>query len=183
MKPVQFVVEEIRRSGIPADGPDRFLSSLLRAPEAKIIQVLSMQGANVPKFNVSDGMVHIPSAEFETYRLCLQLPDYSDWVGPRSFEEKKIALEEKWRYRTFLSGLVTAAVSAIVAVSIAVLGKPTSSATGKVPSGVIRACESNLVRLSVLAGRSDQTVAQLKQAIINSEGSCIPMIQTVRGVE
>jgi len=131
-------------------------------------------------FTIDDGFVllrdpaHQPIYALVSIRNDLLL-GAADTVAPHALEEAKLALEEKWRRRTFVWTIASALITAAVSVSIAViqLDEPDG---GRFPEGVvagkIQECRDSLQRLETLANVPGQTVVKLKEAVNRHEQAC-----------
>ena len=93
----------------------------------------------------------------------------ADAVAPHALEEAKVALEEKWRRRTFVWTIASALITAAVSVSIAIIQLDESDG---IVAGKIQECRDSLQRLESLANISGQTVVNLQDAVNRHKQAC-----------
>ena len=159
---------------------NRWASDALAWPGARVERVFSDSSNENIAFTIDDGFVllrdppHQPLYALVSIRNDLLL-GAADVVAPHALEEAKLALEEKWRRRTFVWTIASVLITAAVSVSIAIiqLDEPDG---GRFPEGVvagkIQECRDSLQRLETLANVPGQTVVKLKEAVNRHEQAC-----------
>lgn len=91
-------------------------------------------------------------------------------------EKEKAKSEDYWRSRTYLFSFVSAILTAIVTISVAVIAKPSSS-TAEINLDAVVACHDSLERLNTLVRLKDQTVQGLATGIDGHVQACDGLLQ------
>ena len=165
-----------------AGSTNSWTSDALAWPGASVERVFSNSSGQDIAYTMDDDFVllrapadqHLPLYAVVSIRNDLLLGAV-DAIAPHALEETKLALEEKWRRRTFVWTIASALITAAVSVSVAII-QFDGSDDGRFPEsavvGKIQECRDSLQRLETLANISGQTVGNLKDAVNRHKQAC-----------
>jgi hypothetical protein len=103
-------------------------------------------------------------------------PDKDIEAAKLTLEQQKAKSEEYWRGRTYLFSIGSALLTAIVAITVAVLSRPSQPAS-HINVDAVAACQDSLQRLPTLARLNNQTVEGLTTAIEGHVQACDSVLQ------
>ena len=160
---------------------DHFTSNALLLSGARIEKVLSTGNEMDRPFTVENGVVVVARDDATLpLRAVVSLPadlqaKVDDAAAMLSFDTAKLELEEKWKRRTFTWTIASAILTAVVAVTVALIGAGSGSKEPPgltVASGPVQSCRDSLKRLATLADVSGQTLSTLGAAVKRHEETC-----------
>jgi len=106
-----------------------------------------------------------PSDDTEQQRLALEREK-------QDFEQRKQALEEQWRKRTYRWSIASTLVGAGVSIVVALIAGAKFGPHVPITNDQVERCHAGLDRLVTLANGPEETVDQLRSAIVRLQSEC-----------
>jgi hypothetical protein len=150
-------------------------------PGFRVAEITDLSGNRISGFSQADGAVVYRSPQNVDQLLAavdLDQPSSDIEAAKLDFERQKAASEDKWRARTYLFSIGSAILTAVVALAVAWIAKP--SHTGPtLHVDEVHACRDSLQRLSTLTQLQNQTVTGLSTAIGSHVSTCDSVLEGI----
>jgi len=143
---------------------------------AKLLHIKKPNSDLLQNYSIKDNAIAIDQndCDFRTLTAVYEINNLGSFITPDSHERHKIGLEDKWRKRTYTMSIITAILSAIVAISVAIINTESKKESPSIEISKQQAqeCANSLVRLNVLVNQANQTTANVKATVDVHEAQC-----------
>jgi hypothetical protein len=148
-------------------------------PGFRIAEITDLSGNRVTGFTQQgDTVVYHSSQNVDQLLATVELekPSGDIEAAKLDFERQKAASEDVWRGRTYFFSIGSAVLTAVVALAVAWIAKP--SHTGpSIHVDEVHTCRDSLQRLGTLAQLQNQTVPGLSTAITSHVSTCDAVLE------
>ena len=161
------------------DSKSRWSTAALKWPGFRLLEVrASDEGRSIP-FRCEGQEIILEDVGNLRPTALVEIEHPQDIESAKlDLERAKTKTEDLWRTRTYVFSIGSAVLTAVVAISVALIGAPSSKGL-PVNIDAVQSCEDSLQRLSTLTQIPNQTVGGLSSAIHSHVDTCDGMLQGV----
>ncbi|MBB5057420.1 hypothetical protein HDF16_002126 [Granulicella aggregans] len=160
---------------------NRWSTALSSWPGFRVIEVRNSPTGPAVAFSIEGQnlLVQSPQPDAVPYALVeVENPASSLENAKLTLEQAKAKSEDHWRARTYLFTIVSALLTAVVTISVALISRPSHDGVS-IDVDALHSCRESLQRLSSLSRFQDQTVSNLSSAIGSHVTTCDPVLENL----